>query len=214
MSRNTFRTLACAAAACAAVVVTTGAASTPPAADPTSPIATTVRALVDGSGEAAVSAVPEDFASVIGYRPSVEDAMADNPHGDCSSPLPLPSEFDTACKAHDLGYDLLRYAAATGTAVDPQWRRALDGQLESRMHDSCTDRSAVASRHICHAAASVAATAVDINSWRQSFGPPVAEPALPFAVGGVVVAVSLMTVSLAGRHLSRWRPRPMARVDS
>ncbi|MCZ4518669.1 hypothetical protein O4220_09070 [Rhodococcus ruber] len=202
MNRNTSGILMCFAAATVAVIATTGAASSPPSApDETSPVAVAVHALVTDSADAATRAIPADFASVMGYRPIVLDAMAENPHGDCSSPVPLPPEFESACKAHDLGYDLLRYAAATGKTVDPHWRRAIDGRLESRLHAACIERTDDGSRRACYVAASVAAAAVDMNSWRQSFGAPVAEPALPIALGGAVFALTTLSVLLARRYV-------------
>ncbi|CCQ16964.1 putative uncharacterized protein [Rhodococcus sp. AW25M09] len=203
MSRNISRTLISLAAAAVAVTATTGAASPPPATDTTSPIAVAVHALVTEPANAAALTIPRDFPSVMGYRPRVQDAMAENPRGDCSSPVPLPSEFDSACKAHDLGYDLIRYAAATGTTVDPQWRRAIDAQLETRMHAACVDRTDDGPRQVCDAAASVAATAVDLNSWRQSFGAPVPEPAMPYVLVSAVVALVALSAMLAGRYLHR-----------
>lgn len=194
-----------AVAAMVAVMATTGAASTPPAADSTSPVAVSVHALVTESADAAALTIPDDFGSVMGYRPRVQDDMAENPRGDCSSPVPLPSEFDSACKAHDLGYDLIRYAAATGTTVDPQWRRSIDAQLEERMHAACTDRTDDGPRQICNAAASVAATAVDVNSWRQSFGAPVSEPALPFAAVGAGIALIALSAIATDRYARRRR---------
>ena len=203
MSRNTSRALLCVAAAIVATTATTGAASTSPAVDSNSPVAVSVRALVTESADAAALTIPDDFTSVMGYRPRVQDAVAENPHGDCSSPVPLPSEFDSACKAHDLGYDLIRYAGATGTTVDPQWRRSIDAQLETRMHAACMDRTDDGPRQVCDAAASVAATAVDIKSWRQSFGAPVAEPALPFVSAGAGMALIALSALLTGRYLRR-----------
>ncbi|MDV8020699.1 hypothetical protein [Rhodococcus sp. IEGM 1330] len=203
MNRNTSRAVMCTVAAIVAVTATTGAASTPPGADSSSPVAVSVHALVTESADAAALTIPDDFGSVMGYRPRVQDDMAENPHGDCSSPVPLPSDFDSACKAHDLGYDLIRYAAATGTTVDPQWRRSIDAQLEGRMHAACTDRADDGPRQVCDAAASVAATAVDVNSWRQSFGAPVAEPALPFASVGAGIALIALSVIATGRYARR-----------
>lgn len=202
MNRNTSRILMCFGAATVAAIATTGAASSPPSApDATSPVAMAVHALVTDSADAATRAIPADFASVMGYRPIVLDGMAENPHGDCSSPVPLPSEFESSCKAHDLGYDLIRYAAATDNTVDPHWRRAIDGQLERRLHAACIERTDDGSRRSCHVAASVAAAAVDVNSWRQSFGAPVAEPALPIALGGAACALMMLSVLVTGRYV-------------
>ncbi|MBY4128875.1 hypothetical protein HQO83_10790 [Rhodococcus fascians] len=204
MNRNTSRILMCIAAATVAVTATTGAASHPPSTpDPAAPVAVAVHALVTDSAVAATRAIPVDFAPMMGYRPMVLDDVVENPHGDCSSPVPLPPEFDSACKAHDLGYDLIRYAAETGTAVDPQWRRAIDAQLELRMHAACTARTDDGSRRACDIAASVATAAVDVNSWRQSFGAPVAEPALPITLGGAAGVLTVLSALLAVQFLRR-----------
>ncbi|MCJ0890430.1 hypothetical protein [Rhodococcus sp. ARC_M5] len=203
MSSNTSRNFAFLAAAIVAVTSTTGAASTPPAADSTSPVAVSLHALITESPDTAVLSIPDDFTSVMGYRPRVQDGIAENPRGGCSSPVPLPSEFDSACKAHDLGYDLIRYAAATGATVDPQWRRSVDAQLETRMHAACVDRADDGSRRVCDAAASVASTAVDVNSWRQSFGAPMAEPMLPFVSGSAGIALIALSVTATGRYVHR-----------
>lgn len=121
------------------------------------------------------TAVPTDFADFAGYAPTAVDGYLANPRGDCSSPVPLPREFDSACKAHDLGYDLLRYAHAHGTELGPWARQALDGQLDRRMHAACEDRTSFLSRGYCFAMADVAVTAVNGNSWRQGYLTPVTE---------------------------------------
>ncbi|AYF73945.1 hypothetical protein D7D52_08785 [Nocardia yunnanensis] len=120
--------------------------------------------------------VPDDFTAAAGYRPVVEGGMLINPQGDCSSPVPLPAEFDLACKSHDLGYDLLRYAAAHGQPLGPWARQAVDAALERRMHTACDTRTGTLSRSECQIMASVAATAVDLNSIRQDYGNPIYEP--------------------------------------
>ncbi|MEV6136737.1 hypothetical protein AB0L63_11885 [Nocardia sp. NPDC051990] len=155
-----------------------------------------------GPGSAAV--IPADFAQRFGYRPAVVDGLLANPKGDCSSPVTLPSEFETACKAHDLGYDLLRYAGENRQPLGGWARQALDATLAVHMHEACAAREDGFSRARCHAMASVANTFIDLNSRRQDYGVPVVEPALEAAgsgrVGwlGWVVGVGAIGLGAAG----------------
>ncbi|MFQ6394998.1 hypothetical protein ACLMAJ_16225 [Nocardia sp. KC 131] len=119
--------------------------------------------------------IPDDFAARFGYRPSLVDGLLADPGGDCSSPVTLPDEFETACKAHDLGYDLLRYADSHGEPLGPWARQALDNTLGQHMHEACDVRTDSFSRARCKAMATIAYTFVDINSRRQGFSAPVAE---------------------------------------
>ena len=162
-----------------------------------------VRALTTESASGAVAAVPADFKSVMGYQPTIVDATVVNPHGDCSSPITLPAEFDTACKAHDLGYDLLRYADRSGHPLHQWARRSVDAQLDRRMHTACDSRVGDSSRAGCFAMADIAITAVDANSWRQAYVAP--QPELPvklitegaFAAGAVAMLGLSLVVALA-----------------
>ncbi|NMM88327.1 hypothetical protein B2J88_28925 [Rhodococcus sp. SRB_17] len=135
-----------------------------------------------------VATVPSDFAEFSGYSPVVVDGYLANPNGDCSSPIPLPDEFDSACKAHDLGYDLLRYAHSRGAELGPWARQALDDQLDRRMHDACDGRVSPASRSYCFSMADIAATAVNGNSWRQNYLTPVKESGFEYGTAGVLGA--------------------------
>ncbi|WP_225729675.1 MULTISPECIES: hypothetical protein [unclassified Nocardia] len=137
------------------------------------------------TADGAISApIPADFATEFGYRPAVVDGLLVNPQGDCSSPIPLPAEFDTACKAHDLGYDLLRYAGQHGEPLGPWARQAVDAALARRMHESCGARSDLLSRAHCDVMASVANIAVDLNSLRQDYGTPIVEKLFGTEVSG------------------------------
>ncbi len=164
---------------------TSGAGHDPAAADGGSSSAPgrAVDALLHTTPRAALHAMPEGFAASAGYRPAVADGMLVNPAGGCSSPVPLPAAFSGACQAHDLGYDLLRYADAEGAPLGPWARRGLDAQLAERLHDACDPRDAA-----CVAAADTAATAVGVNSWRQDYGVPVQEDVGLYALGGVGAA--------------------------
>ncbi|WP_280426019.1 hypothetical protein [Nocardia carnea] len=158
------------AAAVSLLAVPTADAAGPPA--DTTAAAAAVRALTD---TAAAPELPGDFGAVTGYRPAVVDGILVAPAGSCSSPVPLPPEFDTACKAHDLGYDLLRYAQHTGHPLGGWARRDLDRALADRMLSACRYRADPLARTGCTAMAGIAATAVDLNSRRQGYGVPVVE---------------------------------------
>ncbi|MDG3012778.1 hypothetical protein G4X40_21800 [Rhodococcus sp. D2-41] len=129
--------------------------------------------------------VPAGFAAEAGYRPVVRGGLLVNPDGGCSSPIALPSSFDIPCKAHDLGYDLLRYARRHGGALGPWARQGLDSRLDQRMHAACTVQQTDDARTGCYAMANLAGTAVDMNSWRQGYGNPVHERLGWYGVAGV-----------------------------
>lgn len=148
-----------------------------------------------------VATLPADFAEFSGYSPVVVDGHLANPNGDCSSPIPLPGEFDSACKAHDLGYDLLRYAHSHGAELGPWARQALDGQLDRRMHEACYGRVSPASRSYCFSMADIAATAVNGNSWRQNYLTPVKESGLEYGTAGVLGASVLAFSFVRSRRL-------------
>ncbi|MEV0106275.1 hypothetical protein AB0H42_08025 [Nocardia sp. NPDC050799] len=183
LSPQTARRAATAAAGFAAVVSLLSA----PAADAAGPaprpvVAAAVRALTTPG---TVAAIPADFRAVSGYAPARVDGMLVAPHGSCSSPVPLPAEFDTACKAHDLGYDLLRYADHTGAPLGPWARQELDRTLAERMHTACARRPQPLPRARCAVMAEAAGIAVDLNSMRQDYGVPVVED---FALADAVPA--------------------------
>ncbi|MGW6693157.1 hypothetical protein ACWF62_05210 [Rhodococcus sp. NPDC054953] len=177
-------------------------------AEAPSQVARAVEALVTGGADAAAAAIPDDFADVAGYRPVTDGAMLINPNGQCSSPVPLPAEFDGACRGHDLGYDLLRYADRTGTPLGGWARRSLDRQLGQRMHDACTTRPDDLTRASCGVVADAAVAAVQANSWRQGFGVPVREPVGPIAAG--VGGAALLGAALAAAHRRRGRAHAAA----
>ncbi|ALG86637.1 hypothetical protein [Gordonia phthalatica] len=147
----------------------------------------TIAALVGEHPRDALTALPADFEARFGYRPVVVDGRPLNPRGDCSSPVPLPDRFTDACRAHDLGYDLLRYAAAVGRPAGSWARTALDARLIDDMHAVCDDL-------VCDAAAEAARVGLAMNTWRQRSGPPVRE-------SGAEIAATYLTRTLesAGR---------------
>ncbi|OXR47381.1 hypothetical protein B7C42_00504 [Nocardia cerradoensis] len=149
-----------------------GAAEIGPASENTA-ARDAVRALTGDRPGLAV--IPADFAATQGYRPVEMAGMPVDPSGECSSPVPLPAEFDTACKAHDLGYDLLRYAELRGHPLGAWARRAIDNALETRMFAACDTRDDLLARARCTTMASVATAAVDLNSRRQNYAAPMPE---------------------------------------
>lgn len=128
---------------------------------------TSARSLADGSpGTVIISAtVAED----LGYAPVLEHSLAAKATGDCSSPVPLPTAFEPACRVHDLGYDLLRVAHLHGAEVPAGLRSDLDSLLHRQMRDSCEGDQA------CTVMADIAHVAVGLNTLRQGHGAPVRE---------------------------------------
>ncbi|MCX0271873.1 hypothetical protein NLM24_14390 [Nocardia zapadnayensis] len=172
------------------------------------------------SGDAvvdSVAAIPRDFADRIGYQPVVRQGVLVAPDGSCSSPVELPPEFDTACMAHDLGYDLLRYADRTGAPLGPWARQALDRTLSVRLHQACETHTEPVVRTRCETLAGIAATAVELNSRRQHYGVPVVEtlsqvaaqaatdhPTRPWLLRAVALGLATMAALVFGiRRLHR-----------
>lgn len=142
----------------------------------TGPAGLAVVGLTSGDpGKAAAAAIPRGFADYSGYNPVLRQGVLVAPDGDCSSPVELPPEFDTACMAHDLGYDLLRYADSVGAPLGAWARQELDRSLGVRLHQACDAHTEPMVRTRCETLASVAATAVELNSRRQHYGVPVVE---------------------------------------
>ncbi|WP_024796636.1 hypothetical protein [Tomitella biformata] len=155
--------------------------------DPTARAA--VVALLDASPAEAAAQIPADFAAVMEYTPVVADGMLTNPDGGCSSPVPLPSTFDTPCRAHDLGYDLLRLAELSGGPLGPWARQDIDAQFADRLHGLCDSSG-------CAAMANTAVTAVDVNSWRQLYAVPAREPIALYVLGGAGLStLALLPIS-------------------
>ncbi|MEV0946197.1 hypothetical protein [Rhodococcus sp. NPDC049939] len=198
-SRTTRTALVLAATALLTTTGFTGAADTPRHEDAIASAA--VRALTSPD-DPADHFLPADFDSVMGYTPLRIDGIMANPSGECSSPVPLPAEFDTSCKAHDLGYDLLRYASHSGAELGPWARKSLDAQLDQRMRTACEDRIDEQTRAQCFVMANVATAAVAGNSWRQGYSTPITEPWPSYALAGSSVAI-LASVAWMTRH----RPR-------
>jgi hypothetical protein len=200
MRKTTWTALTVAAAA----ALTTTLMADPAAAEQprdAAPTAAAIASLTTADHAAPASSIPADFAATMGYRPAVESGMLVNPSGDCSSPVTLPTEFETACKAHDLGYDLLRYADRHGAALGPWARKSLDAQLDRRMHSACDARTVDAARTSCYVMANIASAAVTSNSWRQGYVAPRPESMTGYALAGGVGAVLIVgAVTATGRR--------------
>ncbi len=113
-----------------------------------------------------------------------------DPEGDCSTPVPVPAAFESACRVHDFGYDLLRYAHITGGELVTDARRDLDGLFARHLDTVCRSEPDIAS---CMSVAGISSAAVEFNSWRQGHRTPVAES--PWAL-----AVAAGSVAWASRH--------------
>jgi hypothetical protein len=197
-----FRRVGVGLAALAAAFILTGAGTHQPVTNgPEDPASAHAVAVITGLEEGDVgAAIPPDYAEVVGYQPELVrhdgGLIAIDPTGDCSSPLGESTyDFGLACQQHDLGYDLLRYAAASGGELGPWARRAMDDQFATALRDRCGELDDDPG---CHGLAWVYDTAVRANSWRQGQGVPVAENFAPYlGIGGAAVAVIAARLAVA-----------------
>lgn len=195
-SSRPLRTLLAGVAAAAGLIVGAGHAEAlrTPTSAPTdlSPAARAVVALTEHDGQGTVTQVPADFTDVMGYRPILVDGRAVNPTGGCSSPIRLPRRFESLCREHDLGYDLLRYADRTGRPLGAWARLDLDRMLIDAMTESCDDP-------VCRSTAQVARIGLALNTWRQFDGPPTHAETVPDIVGSLAArSWTLMTRTTPG----------------
>lgn len=135
-----------------------------------------------GSGRRAelLSTVPDDYGSVMGYRPVVIDINGilslGKPIGACSSPVQLAFDMEPTCKGHDFGYDLLRYAALIGAPLGTWARPLIDDWWYAEMHQRCDlVHAGGASGPACHGQVLATEAIINVNSWREGFGPPIEE---------------------------------------
>lgn len=176
---------------------------TPPETGPPTGDAAAARQAIDAllapdRSPDALALLPTDFTEVTGVIPATAAApdgtvRAIHPGGGCSTPWGIDNTrwgFGTACKAHDLGYDLLRYADHKGQPLAPAVRVALDERLSADMHARCTTAPA-GQQGRCHATASVYSAGLIVNSWHQRWGPPVGEPIVPMLAGVAVIGLLL-----------------------
>nr|CEL15211.1 hypothetical protein [Kibdelosporangium sp. MJ126-NF4]CTQ95746.1 hypothetical protein [Kibdelosporangium sp. MJ126-NF4] len=173
--------------------------------------ARTIEALLaPASGVDPIALLPVDFTAVekvVPGRLRAPDGTMRAVHvdGGCSTPMGDDNtkwDYSVGCKAHDLGYDLLRYAEKKGHPLPADLRRGLDDQLSRDMHKQC-ELNPQNSAGTCQLVADVYTAGLVVNSWHQRWGPPRAEPISSWAVGLVVVVLLL-----AGRPPWRRLRRP------
>jgi hypothetical protein len=173
--------------------------------------------LAPRSGRDALTDLPSDFTAVTGHQPvhlkAPDGTMRTvHPGGGCSSPWGDDNtrwDYSVGCKAHDLGYDLLRYADAKGHPLNPDLRERLDNQLSADMHGMCVINPR-GSGGICQVVASLYTVGLVVNSWHQRWGPPRTEPIGVWTIGLLVIAVLIAALVPA---LARNRRRPETLPD-
>jgi hypothetical protein len=80
--------------------------------------------------------------------------------------------FRTACRIHDLGYDLIRFfGVASWPGGGGNQRRAVDAQFGRDLSLDCSRRGFF-TKYTCFGWADVYQSAVDANSVRQGYGIP------------------------------------------
>ncbi|GHF47412.1 hypothetical protein FHX82_001450 [Amycolatopsis bartoniae] len=166
-----------------------------------------------GAEPTALSLLPADFTQVTGVVPGslpARDGTVRAVHvdGGCSTPWGDDNtkwDYAVPCKAHDLGYDLLRYADKVGHPLAPAVRESLDARLSADMHNACRINP-MDSPRTCQFVASVYSAGLVVNSWHQRWGPPVGDPIGPM-LAGVAVIGCLLVFRLRGWLTAR-RTRP------
>ena len=196
-----------------------GATDTSPLSGDVAVAAKAVEAMAHPSGANPLVAFPADFNEVTNREPAVVvgvdgSTRAIDPNGGCSGPAgDTEWDFGTGCKAHDLGYDLLRYAEHKGRPLGQEARKSLDARLARDMHAQC-DANPRGHATRCHATAQLYAAGLEFNSWRQRWGPPGHEPVLAWGFGSAVV-VFLLIARLPGlAHRRRHDTDPDEPVDA
>ncbi|MFF0149068.1 phospholipase A2-like protein [Amycolatopsis sulphurea] len=178
-----------------------------------------------GPAPTALAQLPSDFTAVTGVRPGVLPARdgtvrAVHVDGGCSTPWGDDNtkwDYSVPCKAHDLGYDLLRYADKKGHPLDPEVRASLDSRLSQDMHHTCA-LNPMDSPKTCQLVATLYSAGLVVNSWHQRWGPPVGDP-IGSLVAGVLVIGCLLVARMRGwltarrssiRACPHGAPRPWA----
>ncbi len=169
------------------------------------------------SGRDPIALLPADFAEVTGGAPEHLRApdgtlRAVYPKGNCSSPWgDTRWDYSVGCKAHDLGYNMLRYAQEKGQPLAPDLRERLDDRLSIDMHAQCVHNPRD-SAGPCDLVASLYTVGLVVNSWHQRWGPPRNEPVGPWSVAMVVIMllVAVRAPAMARRGGLRHKPRVVA----
>ncbi len=156
-----------------------------PAAATSGSAAQAVVALTEGTATA--DDIPASFEEIMGYRPVAAGGVLVKPTGGCSTPPGLDhAAFRDPCRAHDLGYDLLRYAESTHEPLGPWARLAIDRRFHRDLDGTCGSVG-------CRLLARAYGFGVALNSVRQGFTVPVPEPGGPWlAVVGAMIVVALL----------------------
>jgi phospholipase A2-like protein len=156
----------------------------------------------------ALSHVPADFDRVMGYLPTVGhlangSAVAINPNGGCSViGGGRPFDLDVACKAHDFGYDLLRYAHRRGADLGPRARHLVDDKFSTDLFTQCDSLYRGSASNACDMMAASFDAGVGFNSWRQEFGAPIAAAGKVRTVGTLAI-VAMLLYLIARRPVRR-----------
>jgi len=186
------------AAALGAVLSTVLIVAPAPAAESTGdPAAAAAVTALTRTGRADV---PAGFAEVMGYTPVIArlasgELRTINPDGSCSVPGEgRPFAFDTACKAHDFGYDLLRYAERMGEPLGEDARPAIDARLVADLRGQCDTTTTGSEYAACSATVDVFAAGVGFNSWRQMSGPPIDTSGLVRTAGLILLGLVLVMI--------------------
>ncbi len=169
------------------------------------------------SGRDPLRDLPADFTRVTGRDPVHQRApdgtvRAVHPGGGCSSPWgDTRWDYSVGCRAHDLGYDMLRYAEHKGQPLRPELRERLDDRLSMDMHAQCQFNPR-GSPAFCEVVASLYTVGLVVNSWHQRWGPPRSEPVGPWSVAMVVIMLLIALrapamVRHGVRHGARHGPR-------
>lgn len=187
--------------AAAAFAVVASRPDPPQYRPPTGDVAKVERAIEDqldpGSGRDPIADLPADFTTVSGREPvhmrAPDGTMrAVHPGGGCSSPWGATRwDYSVGCKAHDLGYDLLRYAERKGQPLSPDLRERLDDRLSQDMHAQCR-YNPLGSAGACELVADIYTVGLVVNSWHQRWGPPRNEPVGPWSIAMVVIMLLIV----------------------
>ena len=175
-----------------------------------------------GPEPTALSLLPADFTQVTGVKPGAMSApdgtvRAVHVDGGCSTPWgddDTKWNYAVPCKAHDLGYDLLRYAEKVGQPLDPAIRAGLDARLTADMRDMC-HLNPMGSPGTCETVASLYTAGLEMNSWHQRWGPPVGDPIGPMLASVAVIGCLLVFRLRGWLHTRRTQPaRPLVTTSA